>query len=44
MWPLTLAFPRTPEAYIVSFCDKIISTREILKMIAGRLKPLKESA
>ena len=33
MWPVTLAFPRYIESYIVTFIDKYCATHEILKTI-----------
>ncbi|HMB02048.1 MAG TPA: hypothetical protein VKS21_13770 [Spirochaetota bacterium] len=36
MWPLTVRFPRYRETYLVSFVDKLISTREIILDIVNR--------
>lgn len=48
MWPLTPAFPKYKESYIVSLCDKYCATREFLyssneKYKKKFLKDVKES-
>jgi len=38
MWPLTLAFPRYIESYIVTFVDKVCATKEIYLHIKNKYK------